>query len=897
MKSKPVQAKEATAPAKPAKRKVQAKRPKGENKAAKPSPKPKAAPPDVEVPELSFPVICLGASAGGLEALQSFFTTVEPRRNYAYVIVTHLEPSKPSHLPELITRHVALPVLQVRDKMPLEPKHVYVIPPQADILVAKGRFHFQERSRDSSPGPINVFLRSLAVAAKENAVAVIHSGLGSDGSNGAQTIKEQFGLVIAQEPSTARFPSMSNSVIASGLADLVLPPEKMPRHIREYLSKVRGKAASAEKPADQATLEALRKVLFLLRKHTGHDFSNYKTSTLLRRIKRRMGIHQLSEYPAYLRYLEEHQQELNTLFGELLIGVTNFFRDPEAWKFIAERILPELLDQKPDGYELRIWIPGVSTGEEAYSMAIIMQEYMESRHKNLHVQIFATDINLEAVESARLGVFPAHISDDVDPERLKRFFVQENSHFRVKREVREMVIFALQNLIKDPPFTRIDFICCRNLLIYLDTQLQRKVLPLLHFSLRPGGILFLGTSESVSEFADLFQTLDVKWKLYRRREAATNQPMLEFALRPQEITNQAAEPRVVTPSLIQLAEKCLLKHFAPTSVLVSPHGEIIYIHGRTGKYLEPSAGHARLNVLEMAREGLASKLPGLIRSCTSQRKRIAYEGLRVKTNGDFAEVNVVLEPLIHEHPLLEGLVLVSFHDQHSAVTKDKRAKARGRQTVHYVEELERDLANTRDNLQTMVEELETSNEELRSVNEEYQSTNEELQSANEELETSREEMQSLNEELATVNEELQEKVEGLTVLHEEMKLFLDSLDMPTIFLDKDLRIRRFTSQAKRVINIMDQDVGRPLNHLATELKQTKLVDDCALVNETRKPLQKEVQSQDGHWHLMRILPYKKKDSGMDGVVINFIDLEQLKGERDERILAAHDKMDKQGDKG
>jgi two-component system, chemotaxis family, CheB/CheR fusion protein len=817
-------------------------------------------------------VICIGASAGGLEPLQTFFAHVKDMPCCAYVVITHLEASKPSMLPELIQRHASLPVDQIADGLRLEKDHVYIIPPDREVTLEDQHFRLSSRKKDGYAQPINAFMCSLAKVEKHRSIGVILSGMGSDGSLGIRAIKQEFGMVVAQDPETTQFASMPRSAIDTGLVDAVLMPKEMPQYIASFIKQQGKMSPYGSRPLDRQTAQSLGDIVYLLRKHSGHDFSNYKTGTLLRRIQRRMGIHQLEDMASYIRYLHEHPKEIGVLFKEMLIGVTNFFRDPEAWTVIESKVLPQLLDDKPDDYTVRIWVPGAATGEEAYTIAIVFQDYIERHHLNLKVQIFATDINEDAVEAARVGLYPPSIAEDMSEERLRRFFTKENGYYRAGRQIREMIVFAAQNLIKDPPFTKLDYICCRNLLIYLDSDLQRKVLPLFHYTLRQGGVLFLGSSESIGEFAELFETLDSRWKIYRRRETGQARAVVDFALRHGEIP-QPRDVKHAQPSLARVAERGLLEAFAPPCVVAKKDGEIVYIHGRTGQYLEPAPGQARLNVIEMAREGLRNRLPSLIQSAMGTRGKVATDGVKVRTNGSEILVKVIVEP-VRDETVHDDLVLISFHDDSgSRPRKSKGGKGRS----GYVDELERELADTRENLQTTIEELETSNEEMRSVNEEYQSTNEELQSANEELETSREEMQSLNEELGTVNEELQDKVDTLTLMAQDMQVFLDSLDNPTIFLDHELQIKRFTSQARRVLNIMDQDLNRPLAHLATHLKDVNLLEAIQQVNESLEPLERVVETHDGHPYLMRVLPYRKVDHTIEGIVLNFVDVQKVRG--------------------
>lgn len=823
-------------------------------------------------PHVTNPVVCIGASAGGLEAMQTLISSVRPDTGCVYIVIMHLQAKSRSHLVDILRHHTSLPVHQIEHGMMLRPDMVFVIPPGFDVLIFDGHFQLKRRNQQTPQLPVDIFLRSLADVAKERAAAVILSGSGSDGSEGIRFIKDELGLVIAQSPDTARFPGMPQSAMNTGLVDFILDPQEIPAKLASYFCGPGTRITYL--PPDHRSTEALHNILYQLRKQTGHNFANYKMSTLMRRVQRRIAVHQLEDLNAYLRFIQEQPQEIGMLFRELLIGVTSFFRDPSAWEVIEDKVLSSVLSGKPPGYNVRAWIAGTATGEEAYTLAIVIQEYLQRQNLDYTFQIFATDINEESIETARFGVYSANAAEDVKPELLSRYFEKENNSYRVSREIREKIIFAPQNIIKDPPFTKLDLICCRNVLIYLDSHLQHKLLPIFHYSLRPGGVLFLGTSEAVGEFTDLFQTIDARWKIFQRRDKNGPHPLMDSPFRQLDAFTRPDERRDTIPSIIQSAERSLLDFFAPPSVIVDRNGEIFYIHGRTGKFLEPAQGRARLNVLEMARDGIKNRLPGLMRKAAHQRSAATSTGIRLKSEGGSIELTITACPLF-QHSNLEGLMLISFIETEKPAPGKSGGTAKD--TTGYVEELEREIENISENLQTTIEELETSNEELRSVNEEYQSTNEELQSANEELETSREEMQSLNEELATVNEELQEKIEGLTQMHEHMKVYLDSLEMPTIFLDGDLCIRRFTKQATALINIMDQDVGRPLSHLATQLR-TQILEDARTVSSTTTPMEKEVETEKRDWYLMRLLPYQDGGGRMDGVVMNFVPINRYKKE-------------------
>lgn len=799
----------------------------------------------------------------------------------AFVVITHQLPGHTSLLPELLGKITALKVIQAADGMKVEPNCVYVSPPGGCLAILQGSLHRMEAEKQESPHlPIDYFLRSLAADARDKAICVILSGTGTDGTLGLKAIKGDSGMAMVQQVQSAKYAGMPSSAIATGLADYVLPAAEMPRQLAAYAGGPFLAAAHTDK-APAALSEAMKKIFVLLRSRTGHDFSSYKSSTILRRIERRMNVHQIKGPPQYVRYLQENPHEIDILFKELLISVTNFFRDPEAFAVLAKSVLPALLEARPDTYPFRMWVPGCATGEEVFSLAILMRECMESANRHCEVQIFGTDLDNEAIETARAGRYPEGISIDVSPERLGRYFVREDSTYRIRTEIREMTVFAVQNVIKDPPFTKLDFISCRNLLIYLNADLQRRLLPIFHYALKPGGLLFLGSSESVGSASDLFEVVDKKWKIFRRKEAAlAPRTLLDFPAPPVRtgqwgrVSAAGRTPR--ESNLGSIMDRVLLARFVPPSAVVSDRGDVVYIHGRTGAYLEPAAGQPRLNILDMAREGLQLELASALRQASTQDAEVTREGVRVRSNGSFTRVDLSVAK-IQEPESVRGLLLVTFRPSAEAAEPARpKVRARTKRELSRTEELERALSSTRESLQTTIEELETANEELKSSNEELQSTNEELQSTNEEMETSKEEMQSLNEELTTVNAEMQSKVEDLSRTNDDMQNLLNSTEVATLFLDKELRIKRYTEQARRLINLIPSDIGRPLRDLVSSLAYDHLIPDCQEVLRTLVFKLAEVRTRDGHWYLMRIMPYRTAENVIDGVVVTFVDINPVK---------------------
>lgn len=820
-----------------------------------------------------FPIVCVGASAGGLEAIQSFFANMPVDTGIAFIVVTHMDPHHVSLMPSLIQAKTKIPVLQVQSGTPVQPDTVYVLPPDRDMSIREG---ILQLTTPASPLvgpklPINAFMRSLAEDQKEYAIAVIMSGMGTDGTLGIKSIKSEMGMVIVQDPETAAFNSMPVSAIQTGLADYVLPPDKMPEYLVDYVKRfLIGGGAKPVAPG-RIPLSDLEKIYSQLRSVTGHDFSHYKESTIFRRINRRMYVHHIDTIREYSDFMEKNPYEAKALFKELLIGVTSFFRDPEAFEAL-KAALKEDFGKKPKETSIRGWVVGCSTGEEAYSIAIVLDECKDELGLNLDIKLFATDIDEESIEKARLGVYPASIAEDISDERLRKYFDREDDSYRIKRFIRDMMIFAEHSVIRDAPFTKLDLITCRNLLIYLDTELQKKIIPLFHYSLNPGGILFLGSSETIGTLSDIFAPVDTKWKVYRREEnQAYNYPMIEFPLgstrRPGELQKQA-RPRPVELSVV--IEKNLLEHHTPPAIVIDRKGDIVYIHGRTGRYLEPAPGVTRVyNAFEMAREGLKSQLPGLIRYAVEKKDRSFSRKMIIKTNGSPALVEVSVRAM---NEPVGDLYMVTFQDipQDTAAGGEqmKLDKVRGKDKE--INALREELRYTKDHLRTTIEELEAANEELKSTNEEYQSTNEELQSSNEELNSSKEELQSLNEELETVNRELQNKIQEAQNAYGDINRFINSINIPMLFLGNDMRVKRYNTSLTGIINLIETDIGRPVDQITSTLKEVDIAREGSEVVRTLHEKDKEVQTKDGSRYVMRITPTRTADNRIDGVTVIFL---------------------------
>ncbi len=831
----------------------------------------------------SFPIVGIGASAGGLEAYEHFFQHMPPDSGMAFILVPHLDPGHTSLMTSLMKKFTPMKVVEIKDGMKIAPNCVYVIPPNKDLAM-KGmtlRLSAPVESR-SLRLPIDSFFRSLAEEHEERAICIILSGTGSDGTMGLKAIYGVGGLTLVQDPASAKYDGMPKSAASTGLADYVLPVEKMADSLLDYVKRFPpGKPEEMILP--HRTPSALQKILNLIRSQTGQDFSLYKKNTLYRRIERRMNLHKIQDAQKYVLYLQEHPEETWSLFKELLIAVTSFFRDSEAFEVLKEKICPKIFENKPEDYSLRVWVTGCSTGEEAYSLAMAIRESLDEKKRNCKLQIFGTDLDENAIDQARRGFFPGNIAIDVSPQRLKRFFFKEENGFRIKKEIRDTVIFAVQNLIKDAPFTKMDLISCRNLLIYLEPELQNKLIPLLHYSLKPGGFLFLGSSESIGAFSDLFSAVDKKWKFFQSKAAVSSAHEMTPTGLPWTLEhareNFGEEKKGKYASVAEVVQKALLHDFSPPSVVIDEKGNILYVHGQTGKYLEPAPGQASLNILDMAREGILFELRSGIHNVLAKNKEVIYRGVQVKANVGSHPINLTIKPL-RESGAAPGLMMVVFQDLFPPIKEmgegeKKRAKVPSK-TSRRIEKLEEELSYTKESLQATIEEMQSANEELKSTNEELQSTNEELQSTNEEMETSKEELQSVNEELVTVNSELQAKIEMLSRAESDMRNLLNTTDIGTIFLDQNLGISRFTTEATKVINLIPADIGRPISHLASKLAYENLVADAQEVLHTLIPKEVEVKTKDENYYLMRILPYRTVENVIAGVVITFVNITQLK---------------------
>lgn len=868
------------------------------------------------------PVIGIGASAGGLSAFEDFFSGIQGLTdpNMAFVLVQHLDPNHKSALSEIIQRQTKMQVFEVEDGMQVKPNCIYIIPPNHDMALLNGALQLMEPSAARGHRlPIDFFFNSLAQDQQEHAIGIVLSGTGRDGTEGIKAIKKANGLVIAQAADTAEFNGMPNSAIQTGLVDYELAPDEMPDLLIAYTSNDFHTPSSID-PLHNNDND-LKKIFVLLRAKSGHDFSLYKPSTIKRRIKRRMAVNQIDTLSEYVKYLDETSAEQTALFKDMLIGVTNFFRDSDAFEFLQKSIVPKLFKDDPANGPIRIWVAGCSTGEEAYSIAIVIKEAMLKLKQSYAVQIFATDIDAQAITTARVGVYPASITLDVSKQRLEKFFTADTDAdtYHINKDIREMIIFSEHNVTKDPPFSKLDLISCRNLMIYMNAALQNKLISLFHYALKPKGTLFLGTSETIGQLTQLFTALEQKLKFFERQENVLNsrrilkntiQTMYESNTNLPKATHKNLQS--MSFSLRELTEQMILQQLPTVGVLVDEIGDILYLHGHSGRYLEVPAGETTVNnILKMAREGLQDKLSIALKKVISDRHTVRLNGVNIKTDSHFTTVDLTLR-MVPPNSLFKpdrSLYLIIIEETSSfdevqipaAANAIKKTDDINIDDNALIAELKHKLRIQEDFLQDAHERFEISNEELKASNEEIQSMNEELQSSNEELETSKEELQSVNEELTTVNDELQSKVEEFSRTNNDMHNLLVGTNIGTVFLDNKLSVLRFTPAVTKIMNLITGDIGRPIAHIVTNLvNYNRLVEDTQSVLNTLIPFEAEVKTNSHDWYLMRIHPYRTTDNVIEGAVISFFDITDLVGVRKELAtvnsrsrlaLLIHDSLD------
>jgi two-component system CheB/CheR fusion protein len=852
-----------------------------------------ASPEDGAVRGTAHPIVGIGASAGGLEAFRLLLKNLPPDTDLAFVLVQHLDPGHESMLTSLLSKATQMPVTEVKEGMRAEPNHVYIIPPNTTMGILKGNLHLTARME---PGfrhmPIDYFLRSLADDQGSGAIGVILSGAATDGTLGLKAIKAEGGITFAQDEKTAKYDSMPRSAIAAGCVDFVLSPEKIARE----LARIGRHPYLRVSPAEPVPLPAendtdLRTLFLLLRNATGVDFSFYKYSTLKRRIVRRMVLHKIARLSQYLKHLQENPGELRALYEDILIHVTAFFREPETFQELKDTILPNLLRTKPSGEPIRVWIAGCSTGEEAYSIAMVLLEHLGDRAASVPIQLFGTDISEAAIEQARAGTYSESSVAEVSPDRLRRFFVKGNGEYQITKSLREMCIFARQDLAKDPPFSRMDLISCRNVLIYMGPVLHKKLMGIFHYALKPTGFLILGKSESISGFSDLFMPVGRKHKIYSKKPAETH-PVFGLPPADDDRALERAETKHETPMKFDLrkeADRLVINHYAPAGLIASESLHIVQFRGDAAPFLSPSQGEASLSLLRMVRPEFAMELRAAIHLARKQDAPVRKEGVLIKRNGRLREVSLQVVPFQGgpgEGGAAERYFLILFEetrvpDVESAKSPTSPAKASNSQVAE-ISRLRRELQTAKAYLQSIIEEHEATNEELKAASEEVQSANEELQSTNEELETAKEELQSTNEELVTVNEQMQNRNVELAQLSDDLINLLGGVDIPIVMLGSDLRIRRFTPQAERLLNLLPTDVGRPIDNIRPNLKiyaKSGELDLAALIREvidTVSLKEQEVQDLNGRWYSMRLRPYRTADNKIDGAVVIFIDIHALK---------------------
>ena len=822
-------------------------------------------------------VVGIGASAGGLEALGELVKHA-PLDRMALVVVQHLAPHHDSILPQLLARSTTAEVLTAADGMPARPNHVYVIPPNSDLALLDGVLRLIQPPPDGRPRlPIDHFFRSLAQDKGTAAIGVILSGTGSDGTLGLGAIKEGGGLGFVQDPATARYDGMPRSALQSGFADFCLTPKAIGEELARISRHTDGLRIRRAPVRAAQVQEQMARLFLLVRSTFGNDLTRYKPTTVERRIERRMTLHRIGNLEEYVKYVEANLEELHALYRDMLITVTNFFRDHEPFEQLKSKIFPRIMEDKPSNLPIRIWVSACATGEEAYSIAIALVEFLGEQAIDKRIQIFGTDVDEASIQHARRGVYPLNIELDVAPERLNRFFIKKDAEYHVSRRIRDMVVFSKQNLLRDAPFSRMDLVSCRNLLIYLQPSSQKKVLNILHYALNPLGYLLLGSSETVGDAPELFSLLDRKTKIYTKRHSASAATLDEIMAVPggSERIRPGAAARPGA-SLQVLADKKIIEVYGPPGVLINENLDILHFRGHTGPYLNPAPGAASFNILRLARPELHIELKRGIQEAFRGDKRVSTD-VTFHDAGRPSAVRLDLVPF-QEPETKTRCLLVSFvrldpppeilPAAFPGSETDERILTMGRR----LQEVERELAVTKDYLQSTIEDKESANEELKSANEELQSSNEELQSTNEELETSREEMQSSNEELTTVNEELQNRMTELSQTNDDLHNVLVGLDNTVLIVGMDLRIRRFTATAERLLDLVAADVGRSIGFLDTfcgidmRAKVSQVVETLAIAEE-------ELLCRNQRWYLLRIAPYKTLDHAIRGAVVSMSDID------------------------
>jgi two-component system CheB/CheR fusion protein len=829
-------------------------------------------------------IVGVGASAGGLEAFSQLLRGLPADAGLAVVFVQHLSPQHDSALVPLLSSQTSMPVIQVSEGMRVEADHVYVIPPNVHMAISGEELHLRPRPDDRTQyTPVDSFFSSLAEAARARAIGVVLSGTASDGAQGIREIKAAGGITIAQAPETAKHDGMPRAAIATGMVDLVLAPSAMGRHLNQLSRRAYAETVEpTDLPLDDAELQ---RVFEMLRQASDIDFRHYKTPTMKRRLLRRMALHRLSDTASYIRLLETDPAELRGLYQDLLIHVTRFFREPESFEAITEHVFPALMEGRQPDHPIRVWVSGCATGEEAYSVAIVMTEFLQRLQGDTRVQIFATDVSESAIEYARTGVYPRNVEADIATDRLRRFFVNNDTGYRVSRMIRDMCVFARQDLTKDPPFSHLDLILCRNVLIYMDAVLQKRLLSVFHYALNPNGFLVLGQAESVGAQGTLFSMVDKKFRIHRKKVVSTPASMpfpVDYAVASQQRLRVSVEAGSANNALESEVNRIIMDRYAPPGVVVDQDMQIVQFRGQTGAFLEPAPGEASLNLLKMTREGLLHGLRAALQNARKSRNVVRKDGLQVRLGNAWRPVSIEVVPLSSSGRSHD---LVLFDDSterapvaHAPITAKPSAKPQSskRDQAHQVDLLQRELAASREYLQSIIQELEAANEELQSANEEILSSNEELQSTNEELDTAKEELQSTNEELNTLNEELHGRNEELSRVNSDLVNLVGSVQIAIVIVSSDLRIRRFTPMAEKVMNLIPSDLDRSIGHINPNIdcpNLEQLITECI---DTVSPVEREVRDRSGRWYSLRIRPYKNIDNRIDGAVVALFDIDAPK---------------------
>lgn len=827
-------------------------------------------------------VVGIGASAGGVSALQTFFENVPANSGMAYVVILHLSPDYDSQLAKILQQVTTLKVTQVKDKTTVQPNHVYVIPPDQHLVMSDSHILVSKNADiEDRRAPVDIFFRTMANSLGPRAVCVVLSGTGANGSMGLKRVKECGGAAFVQNPREAEFNEMPRNAIATELVDDVLPAAEIPGKIMSYklgLGSVEIPVDSEKRAEEQQ--HALREVFSHLRLRTGHDFSNYKRPTLLRRIERRINVRNLKSLQEYAAYLQHNPDEVTALLKDLLISVTNFFRDKRAFELLAQDVIPAILESKKAEDQVRIWVAGCATGEEAYSLAMLFAEKTLGVIDAPKVQIFATDIDETAIAIAREGYYTINDAADVSPEQLRRFFNKEGDGFRIRREIREMILFASHNFLKDPPFSHLDMVSCRNVLIYLNHTAQERIMETFHFALRPGGYLFLGLSESAESASDLYTTFNREVHIFQSRQISLSSYPV-----PESVPSfKFAEP-VVSPAIISQENRTrervtmsdlhqrLLEEYAPPSIIVNEEYDILHLSERAGKYLQMTGGEPSQNLLKLVRQDLRLELRSALYQAVQRQTAVDAKGLQVNLDGQTENLTIHIRPIFRQGDVANGLILIIF---------ERNAEEEARQEVvlssdePVARQLEEELIRLKAQLRASIEQHEFQQEELKASNEELQAMNEELRSAAEELETSKEELQSINEELRTVNQELKVKVEETTVAGNNLQNLINSAEIGTIFLDRSFRVVLFTPPARTIFNLIPNDIGRPLSDITNRLTDQDIIGDAEIVLDKLQTVEREVSATDGRIFLMRLLPYRTEEDRINGVVITFVDMTQHK---------------------